>query len=169
MRSKDGGQTLESQMELNPTDGYSYWAYRKAHIKAMNGKVAIAYSVPEDNPGIRMLFSGDGGSSFTDKLVSKDYVNLSDFWYDGNQMIVMGDIRDIYLFSGRVFASVSGNNVDTYITSKVSRSFKDASQNDLEQSISYYHERYSAKIAKSGNNTLLGLSAETDRSQGKSW
>jgi hypothetical protein len=151
-RSTDGGQTFESQKELIPTAGYSYWAYRNANIKAVNGKVAIAYSGPDDNPGIRMLFSGDGGNSFTDKLVSKDFVNLSDFWYDGNQMIVMGDIRDIYLSYGRVYVSVSNNNGDAFTTSKVSRSFKDASQNDVEQSISYHHERYSAKIAKSGSN-----------------
>jgi PKD repeat protein len=151
-RSTDGGHTFESQKELIPTAGYSYWAYRNAHIKAVNGKVAIAYSGPDDNPGIRMLFSGDGGNSFTDKLVSKDFVNLSDFWYDGNQMIVMGDIRDIYLSYGRVYVSVSNNNGDAFTTSKVSRSFKDASQNDVEQCISYHHERYSAKIAKSGSN-----------------
>jgi PKD repeat protein len=157
-QSTDGGLTFGAQKELLPTTGVNYWAYRNSMVRAANGKVAIAFSGPDDNPGIKVLFSGDGGNTFTEKTVSKEYVNLADFWYDGSHMIFLGDIRDIYLSTGKVFASVSSDDGNTLKTSKISRSFKDASQNTQEQSIAYHNYAYSAKIAKSGNTIHIVFS-----------
>ena len=88
LHSTNEGSSFSAVKELLSTGG-GYQKIYGSHIKAANGKVAVAYLGSGANPGLRALTSINGGDSFTDKLISEEPSELTDFWYDGTQMIVV--------------------------------------------------------------------------------
>lgn len=152
-KSGNGGSSFETIKEIISTGG----GYRKIYgsqIKAKNGKVALAYMGSGAVNGLRLLYSANGGSSFTDKLISEEPSEFTDFWYDGSQMIVVSEYIYYYygLNIGKVFVSISNDNAATFTTQKVSTTFNESPTVVREKCRCYYDGHYAPKIAKSGNN-----------------
>ena len=151
-RSTDGGSTFEPGRALvsKPGDG-NLLNYQ---IRSANGKVAIAYQgTPDAKKGLFMLSSVDGGLTFTDHVITGESTHLSDFWYEGNQMVVVFEnetaIPGSWNTDCRVFVSVSNDNGFSFITQKLVYT----NEAGVEQTAQCSHDiHYVPKIAKSGNN-----------------
>lgn len=152
-KSTNGGSSFDEAKEIVSTGG-GYKNISASMIKASNGKVAIAYRGYGAKNGLRMLFSGDNGNLFTDKLITEEPDNLSDFWYDGNQMIVVSEYIYYYfgLNVGKVFVSISNDDAANFTTQKISSTFNESPTIVREKCRCYHDVHYSPKIAKSGNN-----------------
>jgi PKD repeat protein len=151
VRSTNGGSTFQPSRVIAVNSG-GYNNFRNSHIKAAGGKVAVAYLGSGSKNGLRMLYSTDNGGSFTDTMIQDGITYLSDFWYDGNQMIVLSGY-DYYYYGlnvGRVYTSVSTNGVN-FTNNKVSVTFKESDTTDREKCASYFDVHYAPKISKSGN------------------
>jgi PKD repeat protein len=148
-RSTNGGSSFETAKELIKSS-----KMYGCQIKAANGKVAIAYYGTGSKNGLRVLTSIDGGIVFNEKLITEEPTGLSDFWFDGSQMIVMSEYAYYYygLNVGKVWVSVSNDNGSTFTTNKVSTTFNESPTVVREKCRCYYDGHYAPKIAKSGNN-----------------
>lgn len=152
-RSTNGGNSFEQVKELTSKGGDGSFA--GCHIKAVNGKVAIAFKgTPNAKNGLFMLFSSNNGSTFTEKLITTEPTGLSDFYYDGNQMIVLSEYVYYYygLSEGRVYVSISNDNAANFTTQKISITYNESATVVRERCRSTHDVHYSSKIAKSGNN-----------------
>lgn len=152
VRSTDGGSTFEPGKALvtKPGDG----SLHNYQIRAANGKVAIAYQgTPNAKKALFMLSSVDGGLTFTDYYITGESTHLSDFWYDGNQMVVVFEnetpIAGSWNTDCRVFVSVSNDKGFSFSTKKIIYT----NEAGVEQRSQCSHDvHYIPKIAKSGNN-----------------
>jgi len=153
LHSANGGSSFSAVKELLSTGG-GYQKIYGSHIKSANGKVAVAYLGSGANPGLRALTSINGGDSFTDKLISEEPSEFTDFWYDGSQMIVVSEYIYYYygLNVGKVFVSVSNDNGQTFATQKISTTYNESATVVREKCRCYFDGHYAPKIAKSGNN-----------------
>jgi len=153
LRSANGGSSFEAVKELVSTGG-GYQKIYGSQIKVKSGKVAIAYMGSGAITGLRMLFSGNGGTSFTDKQITVEPSEFTDLWYDGTQMIVVSEYIYYYygLNVGKVFVSISNDNGTTFTTQKVSTTYNESATVVRERCRSYFDGHYAPKIAKSGNN-----------------
>ena len=152
IRSTNGGASFETPIEIaNSGGGYNYIG--NSYIKAVDGKVAIAYSGEGAQAGTRMLFSADGGNSFTETLIFDESAETVDLFFDGQQIIVLHQYTYYFygLSVGKVWVSVSNDYGNTFITNKVSKTGED----DNERCIVSHDDYYSRKIAKAGNNIYL--------------
>ena len=166
LQSADNGSTFSAPKIIGPgtlpDDTYDYYSVINTSIKVAGEKVAVVYLNSGYYNGqfktrMRMLFSGNNGSTFSVSPISaapsNEPTQLSDFWFDGNQMVVVHEYA--YFFNGlnvgRVYVSVSNNNGASFVTNKISPSYTDQSA-VYEKSRCYHNVHYSAKIAKSGNN-----------------
>lgn len=152
-KSGNGGSSFETIKEIISTGG----GYRKIYgsqIKAKNGKVAMAYMGSGAVNGLRLLYSANGGTSFTDKLITEDPSEFTDFWFDGTQLIVVSEYIYYYygLNVGKVFVSISNDFGVNFTTTKVSTTFNESATVVREKCRCYYDGHYAPKIAKSGNN-----------------
>jgi PKD repeat protein len=156
LRSVNGGNSFEPAKQLASKGGDGWFDTNQ--IKAVNGKVAIVYrGTLNAKPGIFMLTSGNNGVSFTEKTIKTwgggEDSNISDFWYDGSQMIVLWEYSwnySGYAWDSRVFISVSNDNGISFSTQKL------LNEKGEEKSMYTRQEgRYCTKIAKSGNNIHL--------------
>jgi len=152
-RSINGGSSFETAKEIVSTGG-GYRNIYGSHVKAKNGKVAVAYMGSGAKNGLRMLYSANGGTLFSDKLISEEPSEFTDFWYDGTQMIVVSEYIYYYygLNIGKVFVSISNDNTATFSTQKVSTTFNESPTVVREKCRCYFDGHYAPKIAKSGNN-----------------
>ncbi len=150
-RSQNGGVSFESERIIAATSG-GYKALDRSFIKSANGKVAAAYQGTGDKKGTWVLFSSDGGSTFTETKLSDESSYVYDFYYDGNQMIVLhGDFSTSYgyITVGKIWVSTSQNGT-AFTTSKVSATYmKDAVERERCYVVHNYH--YSPKIARFEN------------------
>ena len=164
LRSKDGGSTFESVSELVST-GQGYKKITGTQIKVVSGKVAIAYVGSGAVPGLRVLSSTNSGDSFTDKAITTDSENLTDFWYDGNQMIILSDNQwySYGLSKGLVYVSVSNDNGLTFTTQKISQSYNSSETSISEKCTAVQYQHYVPKIAKSGNNIHVIFTGNIDK------
>jgi hypothetical protein len=107
LRSNNGGSSFEAVRELASTGG-GYQKIYGSHIKAKSGKVAIAYLGSGAIAGLRILYSANNGTLFTDKVITTEPSEFTDFWYDGTQMIVVSEYIYYYygLNIGKVFVSM---------------------------------------------------------------
>jgi PKD repeat protein len=142
-RSTNGGSSFESAKELASKGGDGW--FTAIHINAANGKVAIVYKgTPNAKSGLFVLVSNNNGTSFAEKSISANDVKLTDFWYDGNQMIVL------YEFAGsdyRAWVAISNDSGTTFAYTKL------LNEKGEEKTMRSYNDtHYSQKIAKSGNN-----------------
>ncbi|MCX6226624.1 MAG: sialidase family protein, partial [Bacteroidia bacterium] len=153
VRSTDGGTSFDPAREIVTTGG-GYARIFGSHIKAVNGKVAVAYQGSGAKNGLRMLSSVDGGTTFTDKLITEEPSGFTDLWFDGNQMIVVSEYAYYYygLNVGKVFVSVSNDNAATFVTNKISSTFIWTDGLVYEKCRCYNDVHYAPKIAKFGNN-----------------
>jgi PKD repeat protein len=149
IRSANGGSSFDSGKELIKSS-----KFYGASIKAANGKVAIAYLGSGSQNGLRVLASADGGSAFSDKLISEEPNGFTDFWFDGTQMIVVSEYAYYYfgLSEGKVFVSISNDNGNSFSTKKISSTFNESPTIVREKCRCWHDTHYSPKIAKSGSN-----------------
>ena len=159
VKSSNGGASFSTATELaNSGGGYS--ALSGCYIKAAGNHVAIVYRDANYNnafEGLYCLSSADNGSSFTKTKISEENTtSISDFLFDGKQMIVIHEYAYYYygLNIGRVYISVSNDNGATFSTSKVSVTYTD-SYGEHERSLCYHDTRYVPKVARDGNNIHL--------------
>jgi PKD repeat protein len=176
IHSTDGGSSFGSVQELVKVDG-GYASFTSSQIKAANGKVAIVYHGTGWKNGVFVLFSSDNGGTFTEKPVTdvlnnapsggNNSSNLSDFWYDGSQMVVVFEYTNgnydssFGLVVGKVWVSVSNDDAASFVTNKVSISATDVG----EKCRSNHDSHYSPKIAKSGNNIHVVFAGANENNQ----
>lgn len=162
--SNDNGSTFSAVRDLASTGG-GYKNITGSHIKAMNGKVAIAFRGNGNVNGVHMLYSANSGGSFTDTAITIDSANLTDFWYDGNQMIVLSysGWYNNGLSKGLVYASVSNDNGATFTTQKISHSYNYSETVVSERCIAVQYQHYVPKIAKSGNTIHIIFTGYMDK------
>ncbi|MFY9152060.1 MAG: LamG-like jellyroll fold domain-containing protein, partial [Prolixibacteraceae bacterium] len=161
--STDNGGTFGAIQDLVNTGG-NYKDIAGSHIKASGGKVAILYKGTGTVNGLHMLFSGNGGGSFTDTAITTDPDNFSDFWYDGNQMIVLSDAQwyNNGLTKGLVYVSISNDGAATFSTQKISLSYNSSPTVISEKCISNQYQHYVPKIAKSGNSIHIVMTGNNE-------
>ncbi len=149
IRSTNGGASFEPKVELVNTGG-GYNGFNRSYIKAANGKVAIAYNGKGSQNGTRLLYSYNGGNSFTETLISEESNNVTDLWFEGTQIIVLHDYTYYFygLNTGRVWVSISNDNGYSFQTTKISI----LNDDDTERCWAPHDQHYAPKIAKSGNN-----------------
>lgn len=147
--SGNGGSSFDSGKELVKSS-----KFYGASIKAANGKVAIAYLGSGSQNGLRVLASANGGSAFTEKLISEEPNGFTDFWFDGSQMIIVSEYSYYYfgLNVGKVFVSISNDNGGSFSTQKISTTYNESPTVVREKCRCWHDVHYSPKIAKSGNN-----------------
>lgn len=155
-RSTDGGTSFEAAKQLASKGGDGW--FTAIHIKAANGKVAIVYKgTPNAKSGLFMLVSANNGTSFTETTISSNDVKLTDFWYDGTQMIVL------YEFAGsdyRAWVAISNDSGATFNYTKL------LNENGEEKTMRSFNEgHYARKIAKSGNNIHIVYSGYNKNNQ----
>jgi PKD repeat protein len=145
-RSTDGGTTFEPVRQLASKGGDG--GFNSIHINAVNGKVAIVYKgTPNAKSGLFMLASVNNGLSFTETTIFSANASLTDFWYDGNQMIVL---YEYYVSDYRAWVAISNDAGATFVHTKL------LNENGEEKTMRSYNERhYAPKIAKWGNNIHL--------------
>jgi PKD repeat protein len=161
-RSVNNGSTFEPE-KIVATTGGGYKAISRSSVKAANGKVAIAYVGDGAKIGVWVLHSDNGGSTFTDKQVFTEGNDLADFYFDGNQIIILHNYAYYYygLNVGRVYVTVSNDNGTTAKTNKVSVTFL-ADQTEMEKCLARHDYHYAKKIAKSGNNIHVVFEGQTE-------
>jgi hypothetical protein len=164
IRSSNGGSSFDPVKELTNTGG-GFNHIRHSYVKSAGGKVAIAFTGDGPKNGVRLLISSDNGNSFTEKPVTADGSELSDFWFDGTRLVILSQSAYFYygLNWGKVYASVSNDAGGTFVTSKVSFVYKNASQNDVEKCLSMHDVHYSAKISVSGGVIHIVYSGENEK------
>ena len=155
-RSTNNGASFEQKKEL-ANDGGGYKGFGRSFIKASNGKVAIAIDGGKSLDGTQLFLSTNGGNDFTHKLVFDEANNVSDLFFDGNQIIILTDYTYYFygLNKGYVWVSVSNDLGKTFKTTRLSKA--NAEGNERFYSSQYQH--YVPKIAKSGNNIHVIFSA----------
>lgn len=164
IRSNNGGSSFQPAKVISANGG-GYNNFRNSHVKAAGGKVAVAYLGSGSKGGLRMLYSADNGTNFSDTKIQDDITYLADFWYDGSQMIVLSGY-DYYYYGlnvGRVYASVSTDGIN-FTNHKVSATFKESETVDREKCAAYHDVHYNPKIAKSGNTIHLVFSGNVSPS-----
>jgi hypothetical protein len=161
-RSSNNGSSFEPE-KIVATTGGGYKAIYRSSVKAVNGKVAIAYVGEGAKTGVWVLHSNNGGSSFTDKQVFTEGNDLADFYFDGNQMIILHNYAYYYygLNVGRVYVTVSNDNGATAKTNKVSVTFP-VDKDVREKCLARHDYHYAKKIAKSGNNIHIVFEGQTE-------
>ncbi|NQU85913.1 MAG: PKD domain-containing protein, partial [Mariniphaga sp.] len=154
--STNSGASFGAVVELTNSGG-GYNSLDHSFIKAEGNNVAIAFDGSGAKEGVRLLFSSNNGTSFNETTITEDNNAMSDFWYDGNQLIVVHEYAYYFygLNTGRVYISVSNDNGASFITSKVSLTYKEENGNERERSRCYHDVRYVPKVAKDGNNIHL--------------
>lgn len=152
-RSSNGGSSFDPVKELATTGPGANRIYG-AHIKAANGKVAVAYLGTGLKNGLHMLFSADGGTAFGDKLITGEPNGLSDLWFEGGQIIVVSEYAYYYygLNLGKVYVSVSNDDAETFVTNKISITYNESATSVRERCRCFNDVHYAPKIARSGNN-----------------
>jgi hypothetical protein len=123
-RSQNGGSSFESERILASTSG-GYTKLDYCFIKAVNGKVVIAYRGQGNKNGAWALFSSDGGNAFTETKLSGESSYVADLYYDGDQIIVLhGDYSTSYgyITVGKVWVSTSQNGT-AFTSSQVSAKY----------------------------------------------
>jgi hypothetical protein len=161
LRSQNGGTSFEKERVVAATSG-GYKAIDNCFIKAINGKVVIAYKGTGNKKGIWALFSSDGGTSFADTKISDESSYVADLYYDGGQMLILhGDYSTSYgyITVGKVWVSVSQNGT-SFVTNKISVIYT-KSDKDAERCRVTHGDHYSSKIASSGNNIHVLFSGYT--------
>ena len=157
VKSSDGGGNFGALTELaNSGGGFS--ALTGCFIRASGNKVALVYRDANYNDvfeGLYCLYSGNNGSSFTQTKISEENTSsISDFLFDGTQMIVVHDYMYYYygLNTGRVFVSVSNDNGVSFNTNKISSTYIDKVGDTREKCYCEHDQRYVSKVTKDGNN-----------------
>jgi PKD repeat protein len=150
-RSQNGGASFESERIIAATSG-GYKSLDRSFIKASNGKVAVAYQGTGDKNGTWLLFSSNGGTTFSDTKLPEESTYVYDLFYDGEQVIVLhGHFSTSYgyITVGKIWVSTSQNGT-AFTTSKISETYmKDDVERERCYVIHNYH--YSPKITRSGN------------------
>lgn len=152
LRSQNGGASFETERVVANTSG-GYKEIKNCFIKAINGKVVIAYQGTGNKKGTWALFSADGGGSFSDTKILDESSYVADLYYDGEQMIILhGDYSTSYgyITIGKVWVSVSQNGT-SFVTNKISVIYT-KSDKDAERCRVTHGDHYSSKIVGSGNN-----------------
>lgn len=161
-RSVNNGSSFEPE-KIVATTGGGYKAITRSSVKAANGKVAIAYVGDGAKIGVWVLHSENGGSTFTDQQVFTEGNDLADFYFDGNQMVILHSYAYYYfgLNVGRVYVTVSNDNGTTVKTNKVSVTFP-VDKDVKEKCLARHDYHYAKKIAKSGNNIHVVFEGQTE-------
>lgn len=161
IRSINNGASFESEKVIAATSG-GYKSIRNSFIKVANGKVAIAYQGEGNKKGTWALFSGNGGTTFTDTKISEESNYLSDLSFDGNQMVVLFGYSyyNNGLSTGKVWAAVSQNGT-SFTTNKISYVYS-TTTGDKERSQVLHNYHYSPKIAMSGGNIHIVFNGYTE-------
>ncbi len=150
-RSQNGGSTFDEERIIASTSG-NYKKLDYCFIKAVNGKVVVAYSGAGDKYGSWVLFSGNGGDSFTETKLSAESTYVADLNFDGDKMIILhGDYSTSYgyITVGKVWVSVSQSGT-SFVTNKISVIYT-RSDKDSERCRVFHGDHYSSKIVSSGN------------------
>ena len=151
-RSQNGGASFENERIIATTSG-GYKAIDNVFIKALNGKVAVAYQGEGDKKGTWAMFSTNGGATFSDTKISDESSYVADLYFDGSKMIVLYAYAyyQYGLYTGRVWASVSGDG-KSFKTNKISHTYTDQYDKERERCEVVHGYHYSSKIARSENN-----------------
>jgi PKD repeat protein len=159
VKSSNNGENFSEPVRLDNAGTGIHRISSRSFIKADGNEVAIVYRIANHEntaQAIHILYSSDGGNSFSKSAVTMENDDLSDFWYDGNQMIVVHNYAYYYygLNNGRVYVSVSNDNGTSFTTNKVSVTYTDE-YGEKERCLCTHDARYVPKLAKDGNNIHL--------------
>ncbi|MGF7139523.1 LamG-like jellyroll fold domain-containing protein [Roseimarinus sediminis] len=160
-RSQNGGASFENDRIIANTSG-GYKAIDNCFIKAEDGKVAVAYQGNGDKKGSWVMYSGNGGSSFSDTQISNESTYVGDFYYDGEKIIVLyGYAYYMYgLNTGKIWLATSENGTN-FNSSKISTTYT-TQYGERERCQVAHGDHYSSKIARSGNNIHVIFTGYTE-------
>ncbi len=158
VKSSNNGESFSEPARLDHAGTGVNRIRSRSFIKAKGNEVAIVYRIANHENktiAINTLYSSDGGNNFNQFLTPLEN-DLSDFWYDGEWMIVVQEyiVYSYGLNTGRVFVSVSNDNGASFTTHKVSVTYTDE-YGEKERCRCYHDARYVPKVAKDGNNIHL--------------